>query len=460
MAKLVAVGDSLVQGAMSLAVSDTRNSFTTMVARSLGLSDMEFSTPNFMGSGGLPFNLEWMARILEQEFGEDISLFEWPRAVYRIGRMLDDVEEYWEQGRGAMPLPDQLYHNLGVFGFQVADTCGITPGFCDERIGGSRDEWMQPPSYGWLRIARRVLNPAGLPERQGDTQLAVAQRIAQRDGEVENLLVCVGANNCLNTVYRLLVLETGSAPPGPDSGCTLWSEEAFAPEYRRLAAEIDEVGAKNVFLCTVPRVLDMPLARGIMADRGALPADRDYFDFYTRPWLDTDEFDPGRDLSITGLEAREIDRRQDAYNRVIREIADERGYHVVDLCRVVEQRAWYRHHGNPPGHMPEPIADLDSRFMRLGDNGALVAGGLFSLDGMHPTLCGYGLLAQACVEAIRATGQAVRDVDFRQLRRLDTLVSTPPRTLGDIMGMLRTLETHFHFSRWLRLSIDTGIGIR
>ena len=43
----------------------------------------------------------------------------------------------------------------------------------------------------------------------------------------------------------------------------------------------------------------------------------------------------------------------------------------------------------------------------------------------------------------------IRDIDFTELRQLDSLVSSPPLILDDVYGMVRMLERKFHFSRWL-----------
>lgn len=459
MAKLVAIGDSLVQGAQSLAVSDVRFSFPAMVAKCMGLSNEEFVVPNFTGAGGLPFNLEWLARNLEREYGGDINFFEWFAAAFSIGAMLDKTEDYWERGKGARPVQERLYHNLAVFGFQVNDSYSITPAICNAKIGRDKDEWLQPPSHGWLRIARRLLNPAATQDRMHDTQLSVAKKIADRDGGIENLIVCLGSNNCLNTLFNLSVVETGPTSPGSDSHYTLWSASAFREEYEKLADGIDGIGAQNVFVANVPRVTMMPLTRGVMSGGGPLPANEKYYDYYGRVWIDGRRFDPRSDKHITGDDARKIDDRVDEYNRIIAQLAGERGWHVIDLCQITEEVAWYRNHGSPVFQLPDEIADLDARFFKIDENGQRQQGGIFSLDGMHPTTCGYGVFAQAFVDAIRSTGQEIDNVDFSRLRRFDTLVSNPPRTLDDGYGMLEFLETNFHFSRWIRISIDDGISI-
>ena len=71
------------------------------------------------------------------------------------------------------------------------------------------------------------------------------------------------------------------------------------------------------------------------------------------------------------------------------------------------------------------------------------------LDGIHPTTCGYAVVAKIAYEAIRAANpkmmlqSADSAFDFDFIRHMDTLVSDPPRTLDDIFGMLNSLERFF-----------------
>jgi hypothetical protein len=460
MAVLVAVGDSLVQGAQSLSSERADLSFPSLIARCLGLGAGAFAVPDLSGAGGLPFNLERMMRRLARDFGERIRGPEWLAAAVHIGRMLDEVEDYWERGQGAAPQADALYHNLGIWGFQVCDAYTTTPRRCDGAIARDKPEWLEPPSHGRLRVARRVLNPARLDARQDDTQLEVARRIAARDGGIDHLVALVGANNCLRAVWDLEIRETGPASPGPGTGSTLWSKSAFAEEYARFADGLSAVGAHRVHVGTVPHVSGLPLSRGVMRNRDPWPPGGGYFDFYARAWIDPAQFDERRDPHLRGDEMRRIDERIDAFNESIRAEALGRGFTVVDVATIFDGLDWFKHHGAPPFPLPPAIGDLDTRFFEIDESGARTEGGLISLDGMHPTSCGYGLVAQAFVDAIRDGAPAIADVDFGELRNADELVSSPPRTLCDVYGMLETLEKRFHLSRWLSLEDDHGIGVK
>src|SRR5690606_9132409 len=117
MARLVTIGDSLTQGFHSLAITNTDQSYPALIARAMGLGQDEFAQPDFRGKGGLPCSVEWLARRLEERYGADLRGFEWIRAIHAITDCIDEVEDYWERGRGARPTGDVLFHNLAVWGF-------------------------------------------------------------------------------------------------------------------------------------------------------------------------------------------------------------------------------------------------------------------------------------------------------------------------------------------------------
>jgi hypothetical protein len=447
MAKIVAIGDSLTQGFQSLAIQKTNLSYPAIIAECLGIFIPDFRVPDFMGKGGLPFNIEWLSRELEIKYGKDINIFEWPFATDHIVDLLDDVEDYWERGKGAQPQKDSLYHNLAVWGFEVADAYTINSNICKEAISNSKDDWFRPPSEPRLRTAYRVLNPAQTHERADDTQIKIAKRIKDQDGEIENLIVWLGANNCLGTVVNLKIDETGDNPPGPCSDKTLWTPAAFKKEYDELADQVQEIGAKNVYVATVPHVTIPPVTRGVMKNRGKLPLSRKYFDYYTRFFIRDKDFNPEKDPHLTGSEAEKIDTYIDKYNVTIRSHAKDKGWHVVDTCSVLDQLAVRRNHGKSTYDLPAELQDLSIRFFEIEPKGRIKNGGITSLDGVHPTTCGYGIVAQEFIKVMRGNNPKIRDVDFSEIRRMDSLVSKPPQTLNDVFGMLQTIEKWFHISR-------------
>jgi hypothetical protein len=268
MAKLVAIGDSLTQGFQSLAITHTDLSFPAMIAERMGLDLDTFRLPDFRGAGGLPCSIEWLARRLEDVYGPDISTFEWIRALHRIPALLDEVEDHWERGKGSRPSKNVDYHNLAVWGFEVGDALDISAALAREKYVHTKDGFLATPSSPRERTAYRVLNPEHKTDRNDDTQVGIAKRIREQEGRIDHLIVWLGANNCLRTVIDLELVETSSSSPGPFSSFTLWSKSAFESDYSRLANAIAGVGARHVYVATVPHVTIPPITRGIMKHRG------------------------------------------------------------------------------------------------------------------------------------------------------------------------------------------------
>ena len=95
--RLVTIGDSLTHGFQSGAIFNTDISWPAIVARELGWQ-RHFRYPNYFGYGGLPLNVEFLIRDLEERLGDETSLWESPLALFRARQFMDDVEDYWERG--------------------------------------------------------------------------------------------------------------------------------------------------------------------------------------------------------------------------------------------------------------------------------------------------------------------------------------------------------------------------
>jgi len=105
--KLFTIGDSISQGFMSLAAARTELSYSTLIARCLGLTPGTDDYPiPVWGKGGLPVNIESLLRELQSRYGNNIfGPIEWAEALRTIGKFLDSVEEHYERGEGNIALP-------------------------------------------------------------------------------------------------------------------------------------------------------------------------------------------------------------------------------------------------------------------------------------------------------------------------------------------------------------------
>lgn len=458
--RLVTIGDSMTQGFMSGAIERTDIAYPVFVAQALGARD-GFRVPDFSGAGGLPLNLERLLGRLSQHVDRSIDWWELAPAALAARSLMDETEDHWERGPGSWPCADGApsHHNLAVWGFEVRDAVTLSEAICARAMTGVRDNLVkQVPDWPMYRTARRTLNPDFSTARADATQVDVARQLGD-DGGIENLIVALGANNALGTVMALEIRDSE-----PDDLHSLWHHrrsnlyrpEHFATLYADLAAKLRQVRAERVFLGTVPHVTIPPVTRGVGGRQGG------YFEFYTRPWVWDDAFDPDRHQHLTRAEAREIDARIDAYNATIRQTAAANGWHVIDLCQLLDDLAFRRHAGRPPYAFPQGLVDavrarpalayligadgslrLDTRFARTGDAdpSRLIKGGLFSLDGVHPTTVGYGLIADAVLAAMRAAGVPdVGDLDWSAVVAADTLLHDPPRLLADLERTLGHLD--------------------
>lgn len=474
--RLVSLGDSLTQGFMSGAIYATDMSYPALIARELGLSPQEFRFPNFRGFGGLPANIEYYLRRLEERYGSNIDRLEAAGAAFRLRSWMDQTEDHWERGGGVVPSPTAgPFHNLGSWGMTVDDALYLTADICRQKC----KHWMndnpliQVPEKAFYRTALKVTNPGLSLEEMHNTTLARARELAA-DGGIENLLVWLGANNALGTVCFLKIKPTTDKvvddPMGSREEFNLWLPEHFAHFYETLAQELEALNAERVFLATVPHITIAPIARGVGSETcHRLACDERYFKYYTYFWISDEEFDPNRHPHLTGEEAQYIDQVIDQYNETIKAMARKRcgqHWHVVDLCDMLERMAHrrYRERGVVPlgGYYEFPkgwVNVFEKRGLKLPtteymrtSGGKRVKGGLVSLDGVHPTTMTYGLVAQEFIRVMQCkdvkfynahSGQErpeAVELDFESLLRRDSLLSSPPGLLDDAHRTLAWLE--------------------
>jgi hypothetical protein len=447
--RLVAIGDSLTQGFKHFAIFDTAVSWPAIVAHQLGILD-RFRFPTFPGPGGHPLNLERVARELSANLlGTGI----------KVWHLMDEVEDWYERGPGAA-FPDRsgpVNHNLAVWGWDLRDVLVRTADVDRARIRRPRDDLFGVVSDSGNRAAVATLETARLPSGRALTPLEGARLLGDDPGGIETLCLWIGPNNALGTVVDLRIRLSG---PGFDdldgkAAFTLWRPEHFRSELALVAQEARRVRAAHVLWGTVPHVTIPPITRGLgepLAECGR------YFSVYARPWHDERSFDDDVDRHLTGLDAWLIDTVIDQYNLAIEAmVADARrdglDWRVVDLCAVLDRLAVRRNHelGAPPAWvtdypMPPGYEGLDTRFFTSDDDGRLEQGGLFGLDGVHPTTAGYGIAAEEFVKVMAGAGvdfSAGPDgptVDFARVLAADTLLSDIPPRVGSILRLLRKLD--------------------
>ena len=464
--RLVALGDSLSHGVKSNAIVDTGLSYPAIIARELGWF-AAFRYPKYRAFGGIPFDLEYLARQLEHKYGDEIDGLDWLSLVPNLLLILNGLRAYWERGDGThIPHTDGIMHNLGINGFDIRDL--MSRNAETERAAMQpRTSPLKPQLINNAQelLARYVLESARDPITQKALTPVEAAKAHGIDGGIETLIVCIGANNALGTVVTLKVnwSDTDYTDLVQKKNYTVWKPSHFRAELQELQAHIRQVNAQHVIWCTVPHITILPIARGI---GGKMRSRSRYFPYYTRPWINETSFTPDgqRDPYITGNQARAINSAIDMYNDDITEVVrvarqEGRDWLLLDMAGLLDRLASRRYIEDPDTQpkwwtaypLPAEIAALDpppnSRFLASGPQGR-TAGGIFSLDGVHPTTITYALLAQEFINIMQMAGVKFYEadgvteqfgpvrVDFSWAIRQDSLISNPLKSITNILKVL------------------------
>lgn len=454
---LVTVGDSITHGLTSGAVFRTDLSWPSLVAGGLGIPG--FTVPSYGGPlGGLPLNLEGLLRRLQEQFGDELNFLEKLELPVILQRRCDENEDYWERGDGREPpRVDLRYENLGIYGWDVRDAISYTAERAAQRAALTPHDDLRgaKPENDNDIAASSVLAPFGIAA----TQIAAAQWHGDNGG-IGTLVVALGANNALGSVVD-------KQPKWSDAGFddldrkgayNVWRPVHFAVEYAELVKALRSISAHRVVLATVPHVTIAPIAKGVNPQN---PGQKwregsRYFPYYIDPWIEEKDFNPAKHRYLTHQQARAIDSAIDQFNETITDAVrharrEGRDWLVLDLCGVLDGLGFRRFIQDPaararnnwePFILPEPIADLDTRFF-LSDKNGRRQGGLFGLDGVHPTTSGYGVIAQAALDVLAGAGVPTTAIDFTSLRGKDTLNARAPALLTSVLGLLAPFLTVF-----------------
>lgn len=475
MHKLITIGDSLAMGFMSGAIYHTDRSFPVMLAKALGASE-EFSYPDFSdgkGIGGLPLNLEFLLNNLSHKFPWGIKGLKVLLALLKVQMYLDRVERCWENdGRNVSSGEKEIYNNLAVLTFGVNDAYMVSEGVSSRNLPKSKDNFLlfsQVPEMPIYRAARRTLNPTFAGERNELTQVESAKKLAVKDG-IENLIVFIGSNNCLGAIIDMELKYSTEADMYKwphQRQCNLWLPKHFSMIFKKLADEIKQIGVENVYIGTIPYVTIPPVSRGWSERRNELFDG--YFEYYTRPWIWDSVFNPKKDAKITREQIRLIDMFINEYNEVIKTTADKNGWIVIDTNDQFQRMAYRRNKGKPIYKWPEGAVNalqnnpdtkylinkedgtvgLDTRYLRLwddkNDKKGIRSGGLFSLDGVHPTTICYGLIADSFLNAminngVQRIGGGIPKLDWQEIVKSDALITNPPMLLKDLRKLLKFMS--------------------
>lgn len=468
--RFAAIGDSLTQGFQNGAIAKTAWSFPAIIARAAGLSvgstaDADFRVPEIPGDG-LPLNLEKALDAMAKQTGAEVSVLEWfSKGLPAFERYVDGIEEFYERGVGSAPNHFAgVYHNLAVFGHTVFEATHVNSHIAGHIVrreeGWREDDVLGLPSAAEERVAQRVLNPSGSALRAHATQLDNLNWLVNGNRELDiaaepldALCVWLGANDCLETVITLELRDMPESAVAPEDVLgrrrfNLTSVRQFEADFRELAARVDRSLAgkpTKVFVGTVPDVTIPPITTGLGRIDG-----EGLFPHYARFVVPPEHAERASPLFYKTLRrdaVRTIQRRIGEFNRIIRDVALRSGWIVVDTAAVLGKLAVRR---NAAEHDPGSrlrayyAARPDHPLLGLDPTPSLqpfatdhaerrTAGGLTSLDFVHPTTIGYGIVAEAFLEAMNGAGIAKgARLPWEEVIRADTLLSSPPKTWNDV----------------------------
>jgi len=463
--KLVVVGDSISQGFQNGGIYRTDLSFPALLNRCWE-PEPNFDQPLFTAQAGIPLNLEMLTRGLADEFGDRIEWNEYLPAIAHLYSTLKRVKKYWEGRFKSLDRErSKPYQNQSIWGFAMNDAWMINERKSREFIDTHPETYSifdMLPDHAMYITACMVLNPS-FEEKFGNCSQIDNAQYLQEHGGIENLIVTMGHNNIIGAVsdLKFILSEEDDLTRFPsEREYTVYRPEHFEREYRKLAEEVSQIGAERIITQTIPYVTIPPVSRGVNADKSR-KGHTGYFDYYTRFWIWDEDFEPDIHSHLTKEEAILLDQHVDEYNNIIRRVSDEYGWITVPLNRYVSGIATRRLGGQIRIPYPESfcrameqnpmtahlVADrkspkLSTDYIRIDEeNGKLYKGGIFSLDGIHPTTIGYGLIAHIYKETMEKAGiKFDKPLDWEHIISSDTLITDPPYLLVELRNFLRFLS--------------------
>ncbi len=453
---------------MSGAAANTEQSYSTLLAQKLGLFPGDYSFPNVWEHGGLPINIEDLLRALNKRYGSNIQGFEWLTVLNTANSVLDVVENYYERGGGreTVKAPGGIssYHNVSVRGFDVADAWNMTAALSlqnirkENRSSSGGDSFLGMSNASLYRTAQKVLNPGLASQFDNFSQLNWLEYHVTQLGGVENLCLWLGANNALGTILKLEIQQTpGDGSPAEmghneriASKWNLWHPNDFEVEYKMLLDRVDATMRQNadpnwkVFIGTVPQVSIAPFLKG-MGPTTNINGDL-YFKYYTYfPF--SEDFAYKNDQHLTINQVLHIDHCVEAYNTFIKSevnrlnltYGQDKHYYIVDMAQALHDMAWKRNNGMPTYPFPDffefVYPRIDTKYYHVSSNGTIKQGGIFSLDGVHPSAIGQGLIAHEFINQMQAAGVAIQpftNTEWADIFASDTLYSRPITLMGEL----------------------------
>lgn len=405
--EMMAIGDSLYQGVRSLTIKRGLNQLSApaQAAEALGIRG-RFSCP-------------------DPDRPVLIDMERWLKLVPDLKKIKKDLgksADYWFS-RPKSPSGRLLFENVAVASTVIADLTEQTWRTADDYLkalpAGAKGK-IKKLKFDGLDLAmivqslnaRFTLNPSGREAFKDLSQVGlVAARMPKR------LLVNIGSNNGLWKVC--FDAKTGRM--------------SYKAEIKRLAQalnalppEVEQIYFNNLALPrTVPNL--MPLPSKCEWQEGKKPGAGKYYAHYENRF----GIGYGR---LTGRQLAKLDDHVRAVNADIRKILmdafdNKQRLHIVDMEDLLL--------GFDAKHQKRTAKNvlrlknkktLTNVTIEAGLTGSFRRGGFMGLDGMHPTVPGYGVMAQRVLDTIAAAEPSVRPrkIDLDRAFEQDKLLGDMP----------------------------------
>lgn len=463
---LVAIGDSLTMGFQHGAICETRFSYPSLLAHALGLQD--FETVNFLEQAGLPLNMEVLLRGIEEEFGTELG---WKDAVAlsnHIISTLNRIKNYWEEN--SYPYKKQPNHfipslNQSIFSVTVSDAMRVTDSKCESYLKSSefgRFELSLVPENAFYLAARRVLNPHQ-QSQFSDCSLLENVEWFSTNGGIEHCIVFLGANNLIGAITDLAFIEADAQDVNKmpyERKSTVYSPELFRKEYQALAKRISNMSIQFCYTSTIPDLTKVPLLQQIEVSTGEF--------VYTHVWVRKEDFDLEIHPWISEKDLNQVHQYLEEYNKIIKETAKEYNWKVLDLYTLVKQLDDQDFRSVPASAVRAIRNNVDTKYL-IRDNGMLKMntnypeidpksgklkqGGIFSLDGIHPSTFAYGLIASGFMQLMIENGTKFKQgFDWNKIVSEDGLLGNPPALVNELRYVLQIFSSDYSklFSKYGR----------
>lgn len=485
MGRLFTIGDSISQGFRSGGTAFTENAYSTYLAQALGINDYRrLQWP----ATKLKIDLEGMMRMLQDKFGQDIGTLEWLPIFGAISDFQDQSEDFYERGQGGFEKPMIGYDydftdNCAVEGMRLADAWEVTPRLCRERIKADKDAGkdnfgVSIASSSFYRAALKVLNPRLQPQYDDYSAISWLKHVAASEG-VDNTIIFLGANNALGTIFKVKfepkdltpgeakTFGSRSAKADEEDKFTLWHPRAFEHDYSLLLAKVNEAMANNkstdwkVYLGTVPIVTIAAMIEGFGEERlvddpreplGSATKQFRYYQYYKYYGI-AESTARQTDKIMAFRDALFIDKAIIEFNRTISRLANvmnsklgRKAFIVVDISKALTDMAWKRNSGMPSYEYPQDLQwlypPINTKYYGVTPKGDIVDGGIFSLDGIHPTVIGQGIIAHEFLKAMKENGSASSsaDLDWDMIISDDELRSKPLSIIDSMVNKWQAID--------------------